>query len=222
MAAVALAAAGCGGTPRAGDTGWSPGQDAGLIPDTIDAALCDQSAVDPAALPCTPGAARQCQSSAWSPGCGAPPRRFCLPSPDASAGTCVAYGSDAGANVVPDGGSTRPDGAPPNESCNQLVADYAAAVSAARACTPGAPNQSQMFVLTTVYQCGACPTFGTVNGGPDVDYSLDNAWSRWSYQCALCPEPTCSRPFVPAGVCVAVDGGGPAGGVCVPGTAPPG
>jgi hypothetical protein len=65
----------------------------------------------------------------------------CVPTgPGGTAGTCVPFGSDAGVRVAPDGG----------ESCDQLVADYAAAVTAALACTPGASNQCESYATTTV------------------------------------------------------------------------
>ena len=77
---------------------------------------------------CEPGVRIGCVAISCDP--PAPPSTCVRTSPAAATGTCVPYGSDAGTAVVPDGG----------ESCDQLVADYTAAVTAALACTPGAPE----------------------------------------------------------------------------------
>ena len=100
--------------------------------------------------------------------CDPPPPSVCLPTiPGAVTGTCVPYGSDAGASSAPDGG----------ESCNQLAADYAAAVSAAVACTPGAPNQCRSNVYPLTAQ--TCPPATAVNDATAANAILQ----RWEAQC---------------------------------------
>ena len=135
------------------------------------------------------------------------PPSTCIPtSPGATTGTCMPYGSDAAAGIAPDGG----------ESCDRLAADYVATVSAALACTPGAPNQCrQPNVPADINHCdGVCPTNETVN---DPNSVLE-AYVKWADQCQTCPWPACATPTWRTGVCVPVDGGSPTGGICIPGT----
>ena len=133
----------------------------------------------------------------------------CVPDgPGATTGTCLPYGSDAGAGIAPDGG----------ESCDQLAADYTAAVTAALDCTVGAPNQCQALVNPMLSGCNSgCGATRVVNDATAVSA----AWMQWAAQCALdlgCPLTICQPPPA-AGTCVAVDGGGFAtGGVCVTAT----
>ncbi len=157
---------------------------------------------------CEPGVRIECVAIACNP--PAPPAT-CVPTgPGATTGTCVSYGSDAGAAVVPDGG----------ESCDQLVADYAAAVTAALACTPGAPNQCQSYVTTTVANgpvpsdCGPMTVVSDPTG-------VNAAQQRWSAQCFTggpillikCDPPTQQASCVPN-----VDAGAvsASAGTCVP------
>jgi hypothetical protein len=157
---------------------------------------------------CEPGVHSECIAIA----CAAPtPPSTCVPaSPGAPTGTCVPYGSDAGAAVVPDGG----------ESCDQLVVDYQAAVTAALACTPGAPNQCQSYVTTTVANGpdpSDCRPMTVVNDPSGVNATLQ----RWSAQCFTggpillikCDPPTQQASCVPN-----VDAGAVSGsaGTCVP------
>jgi hypothetical protein len=132
----------------------------------------------------------------------ATPHANCVPTgPGASIGTCVPYGADAGAEIVPDGG----------ESCDQLLADYAAAVSAARVCTPGAPYQCQQSVKSSLFPCnGLCPPVERVNWTADVQ---DRAAS-WAQQCGpTCFDDVCPWVLAEPAVCVPVDGGT---GTCMP------
>jgi hypothetical protein len=150
---------------------------------------------------CDPGHPGSCGPTARC--IPAVPHANCVPTtPGASTGTCVPYGPDAGAEIVPDGG----------ESCGQLAADYAAAISAAQACTPGAPNQCEVQFPSTLIPCnGACATMAFVNGLADAAQAISETWSN---QCGpSCGSDVCTR-FVPSSaVCVPVDGGT---GTCVP------
>ena len=274
-AAVAVAAASCGGTRLVGGSGGgpgtggapctaatgclngsggSPGGDGGRGTGGVNVALCDQlqseyAAALPGALACTPGAPNPCQTlvaltpgleicptcgeyvndanqvgavfQRWQSACGEivncpsvscippTPHANCIPtSPGASTGTCVPYGPDAGAKIVPDGG----------ESCAELAADYAAAVSAARACTRGVPGQCAQSFPTTVSPCdGVCPPVVWVSGPTDAELIRE----KWGHQCG----PSCSGDICTGSpgpwVCVPVDGGSPLGGICAPGTPPP-
>jgi hypothetical protein len=154
-----------------------------------------------------------CQPSALSQGCGLGPctpptlHASCWPtSPGASTGTCVPYGPDAGTEYVPDGG----------ESCDQLAADWTTAALAARACTPGAPNQCQQVVATgpgSRTRCD-CPTSWYYVNDKTV---LDDPVKKWDLQCSpICAGQLCGYPNPPTGVCVPVDGG--ASGICMPQT----
>jgi hypothetical protein len=96
------------------------------------------------------------------------------------------------------------------------VADYLAAVSAAQACKPGAPNQCQ--VLLNSWPTGCNMGCGATVAANDAT-AANAAWSNWANQCALylgCTLSICEPPPGPVGTCVVVDGGGFAtGGICV-------
>jgi len=131
----------------------------------------------------------------------------CVPTtPGATTGTCVPYGSDAGAGIAPDGG----------ESCDELVADYTAAVSAAKACTPGAPNQCEVLLNQLP---SACNSGCTATVAANDATAVNAAWSKWASQCALdfgCPLSICDPPPGPVGTCAVLDGPGMVtGGICV-------
>lgn len=133
-------------------------------------------------------------------GCGQPPG-VCVPtSPGATTGWCMLGGADAGTAV--DGG----------ETCDQLVIDYKAAVIAAMACTPGAPNQCQ---------ASATPSLPTCPTGCDPVLSINDASGvnelrmRWAAQCGTdvaCPQIVCQPPAV-IGTCTSSGDAG--GGTCV-------
>jgi hypothetical protein len=137
---------------------------------------------------CEPGVYIECIAIACDP--PAPPISCVPTSPGATTGTCVPYGSDAGAAVVPDGG----------ESCDQLVADYAAAVTAALACTPGAPNQCQAVVSPRPDACNTgCGAGEYVNDATGVN----TARQRWIAQCVGtvgCPLILCPPVLPPSGL----------------------
>jgi hypothetical protein len=144
--------------------------------------------------------------------CGTPPG---VCSPD---GICVFAGADGGTGTATDGGSTdvAPDG---GESCAQLAADYAAAVKAAQACTPGAQSQCQVPASTFATTCPitGCGDETYVNSTPGVD----DAISRWLAQCGqpvACPDILCVPPQLPAYTCVASgpSDAGTARGTCTP------
>jgi hypothetical protein len=154
------------------------------------------------------GPPHSCPAIACSP--SAPPATCVADGPDATTGTCVPYASDAGTGIAPDGG----------ESCDQLATDYAAAVTAALACTPGAPNQCQSYVTSTVANSpdpSNCQPITVVNDPTNLDAALQ----RWSAQCLTggaillvkCDPPTQRASCVPnvdAGVLSA------SAGACVP------
>ena len=104
------------------------------------------------------------------------------------------------------------------DSCDQLVADYAAALAAARACTPGAPTQCQALVATLPTICPnlACDGQEFVNGGTAVE-AVRLKWlnSSCSPPHHNCPASACV-PAHPASVCVSGGAGGPNAGTCVP------
>ncbi|HLK90809.1 MAG TPA: hypothetical protein VKZ18_13000 [Polyangia bacterium] len=115
---------------------------------------------------CGPVPAGSCPSYS----CASPAPVTCVPtSPGATTGTCVKYGSDAGAELAPDGG----------ESCDQLAADYQAAVTAAQACTPGVPNQCQTDVYPLPKGPQGCPFPTAINDPTQVNA----IWQKWANQC---------------------------------------
>ncbi len=103
--------------------------------------------------------------------CAYPPAPVtCLPtSPGATTGTCVKYGSDAGAELAPDGG----------ESCDQLAAAYQAAVTAAQACTPGVAGQCQTNVYPLPKGPQGCPFPTAITDATQVNAIRQ----QWTNQC---------------------------------------
>jgi hypothetical protein len=204
-AAVVSAAAAC--TPGA------PNQCQALVgnvPTNCPDSLCgDQSYVND-------GASVEAMRDSWlNEGCGGPPNlciaiacdpaptpSVCMPVPSAgtstgkssSVGICVPVSSTDGG--APDAGAT--DAAPSDggETCDQLAADYAVAVTAAETCTPGAASQCLVRVSMVP---SACPLTGC---GPEV-YVTDasgvkTALARWVAQCAkqpiACSQIACQPP----------------------------
>jgi hypothetical protein len=132
-----------------------------------------------------------------------PPAFACVgDGPGSATGTCLPV-------TASDGGS--PDA---GESCVELGTDYLNAVSAARACTPGASNQCQALADPVLEPCNAdCRPLQPVNDATAASAALQ----RWAAQCAdSCPKNVCTLPPT-TGTCVVADGGGP-GGICVVGT----
>jgi hypothetical protein len=102
------------------------------------------------------------------------------------------------------------------ESCTQLSADYAAAFPAAEACTPGAANQCQTLMPTSL----ACGCSHYVNDATKLK-AIQQQWTDQgcNNSTIVCPLIACIAPGT-AGDCVAVDGAAP-GGVCGSGLATP-
>jgi hypothetical protein len=154
-----------------------------------------------AACPPDPNLESECPDD-LDPMLAAPPS-ICLPtSPGATTGRCTAYGTDAAAGIAPDGG----------ESCDQLAADYVAALNAGRACNPGSAHECSVFAADVPRCDGTCPTWVAA-----LDEDPSEAWSRWASQCQLaCADPpSCGTGIIRTGTCVPVDGGSPTGGICV-------
>jgi hypothetical protein len=90
------------------------------------------------------------------------------------------------------------------ESCDRLIAEYTAAVAAAKACTPGAANQCQVLVATGPEVCPnlACGSQEFVNEGTRVEA----ARGKWIAACVpmsmqhSCPNVPCGQP-PPASIC---------------------
>jgi hypothetical protein len=139
---------------------------------------------------CTSGAYLGCPLVECYP--PAPPSTCVPTSPGAATGLCVPNAS----GVAPPGG----------ESCDQLALDYAAAVTAALACTPGAPNQCQATISPLLTACNdPCVRY---LGAGDVT-TVTTIWAKWAAQCigqSACPNSGCYAP-PPDVSCVPVDGG---------------
>jgi hypothetical protein len=108
------------------------------------------------------------------------------------------------------GGGQAGHGTDGGQTCAQLEADYSNALPAARQCTPGAANQCQHLVPTSI-ACTGCSEY--VN---DVT-TLDTIEGEWSEQdCPAMPHPcpliACLPPA--SGICAATSGtsGGPNAG----------
>jgi hypothetical protein len=155
---------------------------------------------------CDPGDRSLCVSA----GCD-PPTLTAICVPDGrgtTTGTCMpAPASDGGIAPSPDAG----------ESCDQLLADYQAAVNAARTCKSGAPNQCQVLLNSLPTGCNnGCGATVVANDATAVNA----AWNKWANQCALslgCTLNICQPPPGPLGTCVTLDGGTDTG-LCVAGT----
>ena len=97
-------------------------------------------------------------------------------------------------------------------TCDELVAEYAKAVPAARACSPGAANQCMQRATATLTYCTGCPSY--VNDAKE----LTAIRAQWTAQgCAVptvCPAIACVAVVE---TCVATDGGAP-GGICQAGS----
>jgi hypothetical protein len=132
-------------------------------------------------------------STAWRPGIAA----LLLA---ASCGTVTSSGGAGGAGGT-GGGATGGQGG--GTTCANIQATYQAAVSAARACSPGATNQCQKDVPNAL-GCNGCPTF--VND----DSSLGPFSDQWSKancdQTQACLGIACVSPK--SAVCRASDAGG--------------
>lgn len=135
---------------------------------------------------------------------GTPTPGVCAAVPGSATGVCVPPGAtDGGAGPAPDAG----------ETCDQLAADYSAALSAAATCTPGAPNQCQALADPVLEPCDTgCRPREPVNDATGVNA----AWMRWVAQCGTtgCPAIICQPLPAPTGVC-ALAGNSAGTGICV-------
>jgi hypothetical protein len=187
---LVLAAAGCSPTPltKAGGTGGSA-----YMPGTGGADLPDGGGG-----PCGPvtcGAGTYCCNA----GCGicAAPGSACV----AGCPTAV----DGGAAVV-DAGALA-DGGP--VTCADLQSLYAAALSAALSCTPGAGGQCTKLVsqeLSTL-RCPGFPCAGTYVNDDSALAAIAAVWSPACTYDSACPQIACGSPD--PGTCLPLgDGGG--------------
>ena len=101
-------------------------------------------------------------------------------------------------------------------TCADYVSEYAAAMPEARACTPGAANQCQVLVETTLSVCPGCSTY--VNDATKLN-EIRQAWTNAG--CAAvtgiaCPAILC---IAPGPVTCAATDSGPPGGTCTIGLA---
>ena len=166
----------------------------------------------------------------WSAQCGGACNRIICNGTPQPTGLCVAVdgGSPTGGICVAKvrslgtgtGGTSGSDGgeggaADAGETCDQLMADYALAVNAALACTPGAPNQCEAAIDPMPYPCMSC---GGTQAANDAT-GLSAMEQRWRAQCepnVTCSSVTSCNPQPVPGTCVAVNGGGLAGGgICL-------
>jgi hypothetical protein len=114
-------------------------------------------------------------------------------------------GSSGAAGHAGSNGSGGHDGGA-GAGCNDLSAQYAQAITAARACTPSAANQCQQLVSSSLSACFSnCMTY--VNDAAGLA-DLKAAWlaAGCNSQPVACPAIACLQPV--AGDCVAGDGGG--------------
>ncbi|HVZ89545.1 MAG TPA: hypothetical protein VHG72_21465 [Polyangia bacterium] len=104
------------------------------------------------------------------------------------------------------GGKNGSGGQGGGETCDQIAADYQAALAADRACTPSAQNQCQKSVADRL-GCGGCTTFVTA----DTNLSqIQNDWNQHDCQVGVCAAVACLPPT--SALCKTGDAGG---GVCV-------
>jgi hypothetical protein len=106
-------------------------------------------------------------------------------------GNTGAGGSGAGGDATGAGGSGTGggQGGQGGESCDKLASDYAGALTAAKACTPGATNQCQKLVDGTI-GCSGCKAY--VNDTTTLD-QIQNQWD--SQGCVrVCSAIACVTP----------------------------
>jgi hypothetical protein len=112
--------------------------------------------------------------------------------------------STAATGTVHDGG----------ETCDQLAAEYKAAVTVALACTPGAPDQCQVLAAAFPTVCPSllpCAEREVVNDGTNVEMLR----LRWIF---ACDQPhSCGATACPdmGSVCVPTGAAGASTGTCV-------
>lgn len=117
----------------------------------------------------------------------------------ASCGTVTSSGGTGGA-----GGATGGTGGQAGSAtCATIQADYRAALTAARACSPDATNQCQKNVPNAL-GCNGCPTFVNDDSKPGT---FSDAWNQAKCdQSQACTNIACVSPK--SAVCRASDAGG--------------
>jgi hypothetical protein len=130
----------------------------------------------------------------------------------ASCGSVSSINSDGGRGGSPGtGGSTGTGGNQGGSSggstggltCEQIQADYQAALATARECSVGGTNQCQKTV-TNALGCNGCPTFVNDDSGLS---QYQNAWNQGGCsQNQVCANIACLAPR--AATCKASDAGG--------------
>jgi hypothetical protein len=120
----------------------------------------------------------------------------------ASCGTVTSSGGTGGANGT--GGAGGQGG---GSTCDKIQAQYKAALTAARACSPDATNQCQKNVPDAL-GCNGCPTF--VNDDSNLSPFSDQWNQAGCNQGQVCPAIACVAPK--SATCRASDAGG---GLCV-------
>ncbi|HTB60267.1 MAG TPA: hypothetical protein VLC06_20495 [Polyangia bacterium] len=101
------------------------------------------------------------------------------------------------------GGNNGSGGSTSGLTCDQIQADYQAALAAARGCSVGGSNQCQKTVSNAL-GCNGCPTFVNDDSGLSQD---ENAWNQAGCsQNQVCANIACLAPK--AATCKASDAGG--------------
>jgi hypothetical protein len=110
------------------------------------------------------------------------------------------------------GGSTGTGGQGGNPSCDALTTDYTTALGQAKLCTPGAPDQCQQMVDSSL-SCPGCQTY--VNDTTMLD-AIDAQWAAAGCDKMhfVCPAIACVVPG-PASCVPSGAGPGPVAGTCV-------
>jgi hypothetical protein len=129
----------------------------------------------------------------------------------ASCGTVTSSGGTGGAGGASGAGGANATGGTQGgtggqggaSACAKIQADYKAALTVARVCSPDATNQCQKDVQSAL-GCTGCPTF--VNDDSNLGQFSDQ-WSKANCdQGQVCPGIACVSPK--SGLCRAADAGG--------------
>jgi|HubBroStandDraft_2_1064218.scaffolds.fasta_scaffold346612_1 hypothetical protein len=113
--------------------------------------------------------------------------------------------SDGGQGGSPGTGGATGTGGNGGLTCDQLQADYQAALATARECSVGGTNQCQKTVASAL-GCNGCPTFVNDDSGLS---QFQNAWNQGGCsQNQVCANIACLAPK--AATCRASDAGGAA------------
>jgi hypothetical protein len=128
----------------------------------------------------------------------------------ASCGSVSSINNDGGRGGSPGtggatgtGGNQGSGGSTSGLTCNQIQADYQAALATARDCSVGGSNQCQKPVSNAL-GCNGCPTFVNDDSGLS---QYENAWNQAGCsQNQVCDNIACLAPK--AATCKASDAGG--------------